>query len=190
MRGLRRWLSESDAAREFVVDERPLPVYALPDTAGGSDAVAGADLLALVSQAMVENERLVALAARLEQSQSRGADQETLGTVRSLLPVLDSFERVLEMARGFRMDEVLANWLRSVEGIHLRLLQALDRVGLEPVHPLGLPVDLDRDEVVDVRPSPGQPEETIIEVRRRGYRFRGRTLREAQVVVAQNERSA
>jgi molecular chaperone GrpE len=188
MRRVLHWLPETDFAREFVVDEAKLPVYPLLDTAGGSDAVAGADLLTLVARAQVENERLVALAKRLEQSQSRGADQETLTTVRTLLPVLDSFERVLEIARGFRMDEVLANWLRSVEGIQIRLLQALERVGLEPVNPLGQAVDLDRDEVVDVRPSSEHSDETVIEVRRSGYRFRGRILRDAQVVVAQNAR--
>jgi molecular chaperone GrpE (heat shock protein) len=108
--------------------------------------------------------------------------------VRSLLPVLDSFERVCEMARDFPMDEVLANWLRSIEGIQARLVGSLERIGLEVVSPLGQRVNLDRDDVVEVRPSLDHPDETVIQVARRGYRFRGRMLRDAQVVVAHNER--
>lgn len=187
--GLRMRLPWTDAARQFVVDETPEPLYALDQEAGAPGALGGADLLELVSRAMLENERLVALAGRLEQSQSRGADEEVLRVVRSLLPALDSFDRILEMARGFDMTDVLANWLRSVEGIQERVLSALERQGLEVVDPLGQGVDLNRDEVVEYRRTQAQPGDTVLEVRRRGYRFRGKMIRDAQVVVAHNERS-
>ena len=87
------------------------------------------------------------------------------------------------------MTDVLANWLRSVEGIQERVLSALERQGLEVVNPLGLGVDLNRDEVVEYRPTQAEPGDTVLEVRRRGYRFRGKMIRDAQVVVAHNERS-
>jgi molecular chaperone GrpE len=152
----------------------------------GGEAVAEADLLTLAARVMIENERLESLATQLEQSAQ--TDEETVRLVRALLPVLDSFDRVCTMARGFAASEVMTNWLRSVEGVQARLLQTLERRGLERIDPLGQPVDLDRDEVVEYRAVPGHPGETVVEVRRLGYGFRGKILRDAQVVVAQNER--
>lgn len=163
----------------FVVDEAPLPLAEVP-------AAAEADLLTLAARALLEQERLAALAADLERSRSRSTDQETLRVLRQLLPVLDSFDAVCRMAEEFEASQELANWLQSVEGVQARLLQTLERLGLERLDPLGESVDLDRDEVVEYRPTAGHPGDSIIEVRRCGYRFRGKTLRDTQVVVAHN----
>jgi molecular chaperone GrpE (heat shock protein) len=52
------------------------------------------------------------------------------------------------------------------------------------VNPIGQKVDLDRHEVVEVIRTEGVPDETIVEVRQKGYTFNGKTLRDARVVVA------
>lgn len=178
-------LPETDFAREFVVDERPEPLSLL----GAGDGMGGdptqTDLMSLVASVMRENEKLASLARQLEATRALGSDKETLRVIRSLLPVLDSFDRVCEMARDFETSEILANWLRSVEAVQARLLQTLERQGLESLDPLGERVDLDRDEVVDVRHTLDHPSDTVVEVRRRGYRFQGKMIRDAQVVVAQ-----
>jgi molecular chaperone GrpE len=187
MRLLPHW-AEPELTRQFVVDERPEPIYPASDLPEGVQAVAEADLLTLVARVMVENERLVELTDRLERQAGAGSDQEVLRLAKSLLPVLDSFDRVLEMGRGFEATEVFANWLVSIESIQSRLTQTLMRLGLEPLDPLGQEVDLDRDEVVEVRATRETPSNRILEVRRKGYRFRGKMIRDAQVVVAQNPR--
>lgn len=191
MSPLPRW-AESELTAQFTVDEPRESLYAADVSEdaprGEGPAVAGADLLTLVARVLVENERLAALATQLKTTAGAETDQEALRVVKSLLPVLDSFDRILEMGRGFEGGPELANWLLSVETVQARLLQTLERLGLEPVDPLGQPVDLDRDEVVAVRPAPGQPPDTIVEVRRKGYRFRGKMIRDAQVIVAQHER--
>lgn len=163
----------------FVVDEAPLTLAQVPETAE-------ADMLTLAARALVEQERLAALAEDLQRTQSQSTDQETLRVLRQLLPVLDSFDAVCKMAEDFEASEELSNWLRSVEGVQARLLQTLERLGLERLDPLGESVDLNRDEVVEYRPTPSHPGDSIIEVRRCGYRFRGKTLRDTQVVVAHN----
>ncbi len=179
---------EAEVTRQFTVDESPEPLYPLANLPEGDQAVAEADLLTLISRVMVDNERLTELTQRLERTAGSGSDQELLRLVKSLLPVLDSFDRVLEMGRGFEANEVLANWLLSIESIQSRFVQTLMRLGLEPLEPLGKPVDLDRDEVVQVRPTLDYPAEHIMEVQRKGYRFRGKMIRDAQVVVAQHPR--
>jgi molecular chaperone GrpE len=169
-----------------VVDEQPEALWVEDSGAGDASPVTEADLTTLAARVMVDNERLERLATQLERSAK--TDEETQRLVRSMLPVLDSFDRVCEMARGFETSEVLTNWLRSVERVEARLLQTLESQGLEVLDPLGEEVDLNRDEVVEYRSSKGHPGDTVIEVRRKGYRFRGKLLRDTQVVIARNER--
>ncbi len=183
-------LPTPDFTREFVVDETPELLGDIGEDGRDDNPGAEADLMTLIGGAMLENERLGDLAHRLEQSVGGNQDEEAMRIVRTLLPVLDNFDRVCDAARGFETSEVLTNWLRSVESIHARLLQGLGGVGLEPLSPLGQKVDLERDEVVEYRPTEDHASDTVIEVRRRGYRFRGRCLRDAQVIVAQSNRSA
>lgn len=170
----------TDFSHEFVVDEKPAPL------AERGDGEAESDLMSLAARAMLENERLQDLAKTL--AESAQTDQQTLRMIRALLPVLDSFELVCQYARGMEMSEELANWLRSVEGIEARLLQTLERQGLERVDPMGQQVDLNRDEVVEYRPTDDHPGDTVIEVRRKGFKFRGKALRDAQVIIANNTR--
>jgi molecular chaperone GrpE (heat shock protein) len=47
---------------------------------------------------------------------------------------------------------------------------------------------LDRHEVVEVLHTNSIPDETIVEVRQKGYTLNGKIIRDAKVVVAQNER--
>ena len=52
--------------------------------------------------------------------------------------------------------------------------------------PIGKKVNLDRHEVVEVIYNDSIPDETVVEVRQKGYIFEGKVLRDARVVVAKN----
>ncbi len=68
-----------------------------------------------------------------------------------------------------------------------RLERALQQHGLEPIPCLGLPFDPETMEVVEVVPGPGRASTEVIDEVRRGYRWRGRVFRFAQVRVAKPE---
>jgi molecular chaperone GrpE len=163
---------------EFVVDEKPEPVYLSREE--DQD-----DLCGLVQRVMSENERLQGLTEELEKRSKQPVEIEKF--IRSLLPTLDSFDWVLNLARGFQASEDIDNWLRSVESIYFRLLKMLENYGLYQLKTVGKKVDLNLHEVVEYRRSTDRPNDVVISERQKGYVFRGKLLRDAKVVVAYNE---
>lgn len=174
-------LARSLFAADFVIDEKPLPVHE-PAVSGAS-----ADLLSLTAGLMREQERLTALTEELRQRSAAPAEMEKL--MRSILPTLDSFDRVLTVVRSYERSEEIDNWLKTVESIYYRMLSMLENYGLQQLHTAGATVDLNLQEVVEYRRSDDHSPDTVISERQKGYVFRGKLLREAQVVVAYNERS-
>jgi len=167
------------------IDERPVPV-AKRDGSPAERAV-GDDLVGQLSWLLAEHERLTVTTRLLEEA--KGESDEVLNLMRRMLPVLDGFERILSMGRDFPDDHPITNWLRGVEGLYFRLKNMLEKVGLVALEVVGQPINLDLHEVVEYRCSADHKPDTVIAVRQRGYVFRGRLIREAQVVVAANERS-
>lgn len=98
--------------------------------------------------------------------------------VRELLPILDDFERAL------RVETADREYAKGVELIYQRLLEALKKLGLEPMSAQGEKFDPYRHEAVEMTPSEEYEDHTVIEEYRRGYNFRGRLLRPAMVKVA------
>lgn len=171
---------------EFVIDEPREEVCTTKNGKNGS-GVGESDLLTAIADTMVENERLVMFARQLERSKS--SDEELFKIAKKLLPTLDGFERVLELARSHPLHDEMHNWLKSVESIYFKIFNTLGSFGLTPMQVIGKRVNLDYHEVVDYRSTDEQPEETIIDERQKGYFFRGKILRDAKVIVAQNKRS-
>ncbi|GAA2082233.1 hypothetical protein GCM10009801_41820 [Streptomyces albiaxialis] len=103
-----------------------------------------------------------------------------------LVEVLDSFDRLLAgsgdlAGSGGGPGEVPAD---SVRALARQLERALGQEGLEPVGVSGERADPVRHHVVDVRHRAGAAEDEVLEVLRRGYRYRGQLLRPARVVIA------
>lgn len=115
--------------------------------------------------------------------QHQKADQ-TEELVTSLLPLLDSFEMLLKFASSYEGNEILGNWMSSMEGIYKRLKKVLLKQGLQPVEALGVPVDFAVHEVVEYRYIPDGIPNIVIEEQLKGYTYRGRLIRESRVVVS------
>src|SRR5690606_3110013 len=120
---------------------------------------------------------------------SSNKQEDTTRILKSLLPTLDGFDRVLHLGRSYPQNELIDNWLKSVESIYYRLLGTLENFGLYQMRVVGSKVDLNLHEVVEYRPSADHPNDVIISERQKGYILLGKLLREAKVVVAYNERS-
>lgn len=192
--------------QEFVVDERPEPVaedfarkrrapasreapVAAPMRRGGAPAEASnQDVRAQICLLLQDQERLEHLAEELRASKGSSGKEELSRLFRSALTLLDSFDRVVQMAEALPPSEELHNWMKSIAIIQSRMLQLFERFGLRTMDPVGQRVDLDCHEVIAVLKTESLPDETIVEVRQKGYIFDGKVLRDARVVVAKNDR--
>ena len=67
-----------------------------------------------------------------------------------------------------------------------RLERALQQHGLEPIPCVGAAFDPERMEALEIVSSSGRPSGEVIDEVRRGYAWRGRVFRHAQVRVAKD----
>ncbi len=118
---------------------------------------------------------------RAERERMEMADYAAADAVKGLLPIVDDFERALKAAEG---QEVPEEFAKGMELVHQRLLDALGKLGLQPVEAANKPFDpnihyavqkVERDDVED---------QTVLEDLQRGYFFKARLLRPAMVKVA------
>jgi molecular chaperone GrpE len=133
-----------------------------------------------------EDELLRAVAELTNVNRRRKQDMDSIAVlaqeslVRNLLPVLDDVDRAIAASRGREGDAFHSGLLL----IRDRLWQILEKEGLMPIDAQGAPFDPELHEAVAQHPGEDQPQGTVLEVIVPGYRFRGRVLRHAQVVVA------
>lgn len=98
--------------------------------------------------------------------------------VRSLLPVLDDFERAL------KVESADKEYVRGIELIYQRFFETLQKLGLEPVESAGKAFDPHVHHAVEMVQTSDVEDHTILEEFQRGYNFKGRLLRPAMVKVA------
>jgi molecular chaperone GrpE len=98
--------------------------------------------------------------------------------VRDLLPVLDDFERALQVKTA---DE---NYAKGVNLIYNRFFETLKKLGLEPVESLGRPFDPNLHEAIGRVESADAEDGTVIGEMQKGYNFKGKLLRPSWVQVA------
>jgi molecular chaperone GrpE len=110
--------------------------------------------------------------------QTRITEYATRRLVERFLPVLDHFQLALDHGEGGK-------------GIELAIRQALDVLageGLEEIEvPEGTEFDPRVHHAVATYHHPDVSMDTVMKVQRRGYNFKGQSLRPPEVVVAQPE---
>lgn len=109
-------------------------------------------------------------------------DSATAEALRSLLPVLDDFERALRIPAPNK--EYAKEYVAGIELIYSRFAETLKKLGLEPMDSKGQPFDPQIHHAVDMVETEDAPDHTILEEYERGYNFKGRLLRPAKVKVA------
>lgn len=101
--------------------------------------------------------------------------------MKSLLGVLDDFDRALAATESEQDSDALVKGVRLV---YDNMLRALTAHGLAPIDALHQPFDPSIHEALVQQPNDEHPPGTVIEQVARGYRLHDRLLRPAQVVVA------
>jgi len=124
-------------------------------------------------QAEFENYR-----RRVERERADLLEYANSESLRAILPTLDDFERALKVETA---DKTYA---RGMELIYQHLLEALKKLGLEPINSKGQKFDPHLHHAVDMVETDEVEDHTILEEYQRGYNFRNRQLRPAMVKVA------
>jgi len=127
------------------------------------------------SQAEFENAR-----RRAAKEQQDFRDFATADAIKSLLPVIDSFERAL------RAKSEAGDFRGGIELIYKQLQDALAKLGVRPISAKGEPFDPHYHEAVEMVETSEAADHEVLDELQRGYKFKDRLLRPAMVRVAKN----
>ena len=127
------------------------------------------------AQAEFENAR-----RRASKEQQDFRDYATMDTVKSLLPVIDSFERALQV------KSEPGDFRSGVELIYKQLQDALVKLGVRAIPAKGEPFDPHVHEAIEMVETSDAADHEVLEELQRGYKLKDRLLRPAMVKVAKN----
>jgi molecular chaperone GrpE len=127
------------------------------------------------AQAEFENAR-----RRATKEQQDFRDYAAADSIRPLLPVLDSFERALQV----KSDP--ADFRSGVELIYKQLQDALAKLGVRAIPAKGEQFDPHVHEAIELVETTDVPDHEVLEELQRGYKIKDRLLRPAMVKVAKN----
>lgn len=123
------------------------------------------------------------LRKRVDRERREFESQASSNLVSRLLPVLDNFERALNVEPRNDGDSTLH---RGVALIYRHLMQELRREGLKVIEAVGQPFDPSLHDAVATE-APLRRDGVVIEEMQRGYLFRNRLLRPTLVKVGEDE---
>jgi molecular chaperone GrpE len=127
----------------------------------------------LRSQAEFQN-----LRRRIEREKAEWHEYAATEAVRALLPILDDFERALKIEAADK------HYTKGMELIYQHLLEALKKLGLQPIVCVGQPFNPHMHHAVEKFETGEAADGTVLEEYQRGYNFKGQLLRAAMVKVA------
>jgi molecular chaperone GrpE len=135
-------------------------------------------------------DRLARLQAEFENARKRTAREQQdfreyalADTIKSLLPILDSFERALLTGPAEKSE-----FRGGVELIYKQLQDALLKLGLRAIPATGEPFDPHLHEAIEMVETTDAPDHQILEELQRGYKLKDRLLRPSMVKVARNSK--
>jgi molecular chaperone GrpE len=115
---------------------------------------------------------------RAERERSEYLQFAAVDLVKDILPILDDFERALQVETTDR------NYAKGVELIYQRMSETLKKLGLEPIETVGRKFDPNLHQAVERVETDNAEDQSILAEFQRGYNFKGKLLRPAMVKVA------
>ena len=107
--------------------------------------------------------------------------------IKSLLPILDNFERTLQAEAS---NQNLDAFVKGVEIIRDQMLGVLKSHGVEPIQAVGEKFDPERHEAMLRKSEPDKPDDVVLEEYQKGYRLDDRILRPSRVAVNKVQQAA
>lgn len=124
------------------------------------------------AQADLQNYRKIIEQERIETTRSAN-----LALIRSLLPVLDDFERAFKQVSRDHAD---SQWLKGMALVQRKLLAALESQGVSTIDATGQPFDPALHEAVGQLAG---EEGMVVDQMQKGYKLHERVIRPARVAV-------
>jgi molecular chaperone GrpE len=147
----------------------------------------GAELQKLKAERDSLLDRLARAQAEFDNARKRAVkeqqdfrDYAAVDVIKPLLPVLDSFERALQV------KSEPGDFRSGVELIYKQLQDALARIGVRVIPAKGEPFDPHVHEAIEMVETSDAADHEVLEELQRGYKFKDRLLRPAMVKVAKN----
>jgi molecular chaperone GrpE len=135
-------------------------------------------------------DRLARMQAEFDNARKRAAkeqqdfrDYALVDTIKTIIPVLDSFDRALQTSPE------KSEFHAGVELIHRQLVDALTKLGVKPISAKGEQFDPRYHEAIEMVDTHDADDQQVLEELQRGYRLKDRLLRPAMVKVARNSKS-
>ncbi len=155
--------------------------------AGEVGAISETEKLKAERDALLD--RLARLQAEFDNARKRAVrDQQEFRefaaaeVIKSILPILDSFERAL------RAGGDSSEFRNGVELIYRQLQDALQKMGVQPIIALGQAFDPRVHEAIEMVDTTEVADHHVFDELQRGYRYKDRLLRPAMVRVARNSK--
>jgi molecular chaperone GrpE len=188
-----------EAKHQELGGEQPVAT-AMPGESGAEDAFAGVEenqeteAEALQRELAETRDQLMRVAAefdnfkkRMEREKSKLLKYAGENILRDLLTTMDNLDRAVDQGNATTADDEgkrLQSMLQGVELTRKGLVTTLERYGVEPLNAIGLAFNPDEHDALTMEASVETPANHVVREFARGYRFKDRVLRHAQVVVS------
>jgi molecular chaperone GrpE len=180
-------MAKTNGKSEVKTEEQDLE-HELPPAEPGDEVPHDAALLKLKAERDSLLDRVARLQAEFENARKRASreqqefrDYALADTVRTFLPVVDSFELALR-AEGEKKSEFRS----GVELIYKQLQDALLKLGLHPIEAKGSQFDPHLHEAIEMVDTTDAADHEVLDELQRGYKLKDRLVRPAMVKVARN----
>ena len=122
---------------------------------------------------------------RSEKEKSDSAALARSSVLFDFLPVADACERALKsLSESDDESGNLRQFQQGVELLYKQLFDTLGRLGVKPIEAEGKPFDPHLHEALSREETSEANEDTVVKELRRGYMYKDKLLRPAQVIVA------
>jgi molecular chaperone GrpE len=152
-----------------------------------SGEAASAELQKLKAERDALLDRLARAQAEFDNARKRALKEQQdfrdfamIDAIKTLLPVVDSFERALQS------KSEAADFRSGIELIYKQLQDVLSKLGVRPIVAKGEAFDPHLHEAIEMVETADAADHEILEEWQRGYKFKDRLLRPAMVKVAKN----
>lgn len=134
----------------------------------------------LEEKVMLSKAELINYRKRKDEETSNMLKFANMDLILEILPVLDNFERALNMkGQSLEFDK----YNEGYELIYSHLIDVLKKFGVEEIPSLGLEFDPNIHEAVMISQDSEKGNDVILEVFNKGYTLKGRVIRPAKVKV-------
>ena len=120
---------------------------------------------------------------RMEEEKASLLKYEGEELIKKLLPIIDNFERAIQMDDTNLEDEV-SKFLSGFKMIYGNLSDTLKNYEVEVMDILNKPFDPNTMEAVLMEEAPGVEPNTVVDVLQKGYTYKGKVIRHAMVKVS------